>query len=97
MKSNIQLKHCNYAAFIHFHGCAVNNLGLSVNVGCEYLSDIKIYRNFDKMYQCIYSIKAEDYSLFQWTDAVKYITGTKIEFSSQQEAKEYLTQYLKKD
>ena len=24
----MQLKHCNYAAFSHFHGCAVNNLGL---------------------------------------------------------------------
>ena len=29
MKSNIQLKHSNYAAFSHFHGCAVNNLGYS--------------------------------------------------------------------
>ena len=28
MKSNIQLKHRNYLAFSHFHGCAVNNLGL---------------------------------------------------------------------
>ena len=29
MKSNIQSKHSNYAAFSHFHGCAMNNLGLS--------------------------------------------------------------------
>ena len=28
MKSNIQLKHSNYAAFSLLHGCTVNNLGL---------------------------------------------------------------------
>lgn len=28
MKSNIQLKYSNYVAFSHFHGCAVNNIGL---------------------------------------------------------------------
>ena len=27
MKSNILLKHSNYAAFSRFHGCSVNNLG----------------------------------------------------------------------
>ena len=26
--SNIQLKYSNYVAFSHFHGCAVNNIGL---------------------------------------------------------------------
>ena len=30
MKSNIQLKYGNYVAFGHFHGIAVNNLGLIV-------------------------------------------------------------------
>ena len=30
MKSNIQLKYGNYVAFGHFHGIAVNNLGLFV-------------------------------------------------------------------
>ena len=29
MKSNIQLKHSNYVAFSHFHGFAVNNIGLT--------------------------------------------------------------------
>ena len=28
MKSNIQLKYRNYVVFSHFHGCAVNNIGL---------------------------------------------------------------------
>ena len=28
MKINIQLKYSNYVAFSHFHGCAVNNIGL---------------------------------------------------------------------
>ena len=28
MKSDIQLKYSNDVAFSHFHGCAVNNLGL---------------------------------------------------------------------
>ena len=28
MKSNKQLKYSNYAAISHFHGTAVNNLGL---------------------------------------------------------------------
>ena len=28
VKSNIQLKHSNYVAFSHFHGIAVNNIGL---------------------------------------------------------------------
>lgn len=32
MKSNIQLKHSNYADFSHFRGCAVNNLGLRLGV-----------------------------------------------------------------
>ena len=30
MKSNILLKHSNYAAFSRFHGCSVNNLGLFI-------------------------------------------------------------------
>jgi len=30
VKSNIQLKHSNYVAFSHFHGCAVNNSGLAL-------------------------------------------------------------------
>ena len=28
MKRNLQLKHSNYVAFSHFHGSAVNNIGL---------------------------------------------------------------------
>lgn len=32
MKSNIQLKYRNYVVFSHFHGCAVNNIGLSTNI-----------------------------------------------------------------
>ena len=31
MKSNIQLKYRNYVVFSHFHGCAVNNIGLTKN------------------------------------------------------------------
>ena len=43
MKSNIQLKYCNYVAFSHFHGIAVNNLGkVFPNVEYFHFGDIDV-------------------------------------------------------
>ena len=51
MKCNKRLKYCNYVAFSHFHGTAVNNSGL-------------IYKNrFEK--EATLKIKAQDGSSYE--------------------------------
>ena len=53
MKSNIQLKYCNYVAFGHFHGIAVNNLGLKIHFSEEFATAITKYLSTDFTAECM--------------------------------------------
>ena len=50
MKSNIQLKHSNYAAFSFLHGCAVNNLGLMLLYNWNEEHEVDAFLNMTKLF-----------------------------------------------
>lgn len=59
----------------------MNSLGLletiKSQVGCTFISDLHDYDLLIQIQHYLHKIDAEDYSLFEWIDAVEYITGIK--------------------
>lgn len=66
---------------------------LCLRIGGMYLSDLRIASNLFLVQRALYKIKPESYSLHEWNDAVRYITGENICFEKQAEAAGYLMNY----
>lgn len=62
--------------------------------GAEYLSDLR-YMDYERIRTYLPEVEMEKYSLSQWLDAVKYLTGTEKEVATAQEVYDYLL-YFKK-
>ena len=63
---------------------------ISLKSGCMYISDLPSPRNPLSIYFAIRSAEASAFALEEWNEAVRYITGKAIRFSSGEEAKRYL-------
>ena len=62
--------------------------------GCEYLSDLHIYKERYYIRKTIVEIEPQLYSLREWTDAVCYITEQYMEFETVEQAVKYLLEYI---
>ena len=65
-------------------------LVLSEKAGCKYLSDLKYVADKSRIKSEIEQLLPQDFSLAQWNDAVKYLTGQNKTFDSAIEYKEFL-------
>lgn len=63
---------------------------LSERTGCMYLSDLKFIRDTQKIKNELEKLSPQDFPVKQWNDAINYLTETKVDFSSEMEAKNFL-------
>lgn len=63
---------------------------LSERTGCMYLSDLKFIRDSQKIKSELEKLSPQDFPVKQWNDAINYLTETKVDFSSEMEAKNFL-------
>lgn len=66
---------------------------LSRGIGCAYVSDLHEVRWQTALVLALQNIRASDYSVEMWNEAVTYIMNQKTEFSSVREAYEYLLDF----
>lgn len=66
---------------------------LQLKVGCMYLSDLHLPTNLLLVQRAVLCLDPEDYSLEEWDDAVKYITGQAIPFTDVKQATLFLQNY----
>lgn len=67
---------------------------LALHAGCMYLSDLRHPENMIQMKNIVRDIECGQYSVWEWNDAVYYITGREGDFQTQKEAKDFLIMYL---
>lgn len=63
---------------------------LAAKNGCMYLSDLAGAGRSAILPHHLWELRPEEFSLREWEDAVQYLTGEKLTFSSQEQAREYL-------
>lgn len=61
-------------------------------IGIIYLSDLPSMP-YDRIRKQLRKINPDDYTLFQWQDATKYLTGKKTELKTVREIYDYLLKY----
>lgn len=66
---------------------------LAAKVGCMYLSDLRQPKCLPYIQHSLRKFEPETFSLWEWNDAVSYITGKNCAFQEQWKAKEYLINY----
>lgn len=69
---------------------------LAAKTGCTYLSDLTFPKNKIHILHPLRKIDASDFTLHEWKDALKYLTGRPSAVSTQQQAKQALMDYLMK-
>ncbi len=65
----------------------------SISSGCAFLSDLHQPGFLPLIQHALGNLPPEAYSLREWNDAVLYITGVDLSFSSPQEAAAFLRNY----
>ena len=68
---------------------------LQQTCGCIFLSDVKMQAYHRQIYHALQILKADDFSLADWNEAVRYITQEDITFCTRQEARTYLLRKCK--
>lgn len=66
---------------------------LAFKTGCMYLSDLHRADCLYRIQNAVSAISPEEYSLWEWNDAVYYITGKESFFRSQKRAASFLKSY----
>lgn len=66
---------------------------LAAQSGCMYLSDLHQPYNLFFVQRAVSRVPPSDYSLWEWKDAVHYITGQVRNFQTQEQAKRYLRDF----
>ena len=66
---------------------------LSFKAGCIYLSDLRRPEFLPAVRRAVHTISTDRFSLWEWRDAVDYITGENLSFESAEEAAAYLANY----
>lgn len=67
---------------------------LAAKAGCMYLSDLHISTYQLSISGIIRNTDVEAFSLSNWNEAVRYITGEEISFNDKLKAAEYLKNYV---
>ncbi len=60
---------------------------------CMFLSDLHSAALLPLIREAVTGCPAQAYSLWDWNDAARYITGQRVSFQTQEEAKAYLSHY----
>lgn len=68
---------------------------LAARSGCMYLSDLHQPECLPTIQQALQSISLSQFSLWEWQDAVAYITGEQLPFESPEQAADHLAKYQK--
>jgi len=63
---------------------------LADRIGCDYISDLKYLPEPDLIKVCIKELQADQYPVSEWNQALLYLTQDKLEFTSGEEAKQYI-------
>ena len=63
---------------------------LAFKSSCMYLSDLRFHKNLPSVQHALQEIDPECYCLREWNDAVQYLTGENMNFSTREEALNYL-------
>lgn len=66
---------------------------LSFKTGCMYLTDLHQPRLLPMIQYAVRGLSPEQFSLWEWRDAVNYITGEEHAFQTPEEAATYLANY----
>lgn len=66
---------------------------LAGKAGCMYLSDLHMKNRLSYIYYAVLEIPAEYYSLSEWSDTIRYITGEEHSFCTGMEAREWLLRF----
>ena len=76
------------------HGVKIGLLDyIATNSGCVFLSDLHEPKNLLSIKTTLHSIEPSLFRLDEWNDAVAYITGKDISFSTSEQALKYLLSY----
>ena len=67
---------------------------LAAKTGCIYLSDLKLPKTKIHLLRPLRKTDAAAFSLDEWKDAVEYLTGHPYAATTQQQAKQYLIDYI---
>ena len=70
---------------------------LAKDIGCSYLSELHSVYRYKEIYGEIIKLDMEKYTISEWNDAVGYITGKNVIFSSPKEARDYLLETIGQD
>ncbi len=66
---------------------------LAFRSGCMYLSDLHQPGRLPAIRRAIQNILPQQFSLWEWQDAVAYITGEQLPFESPEQAADYLKNF----
>lgn len=66
---------------------------LANRAGCMYLSDLHQPKLLPAIRRALCNIPPERFSLWEWQDAVAYITGEQLPFENPEQAADYLKNY----
>ena len=66
---------------------------MQTGAGCMYLSDLHQPKLLPAIRRALCNIPPEQFSLWEWQDAVSYITEEALSFESQEQAADYLKNY----
>lgn len=62
--------------------------------GCQYLSDLHGPFYIEEIANAVHTVSVSAFSMKEWEEAFRYITGVKMEFSSKEELIKNLVQRL---
>ena len=68
---------------------------LAFRSGCMYLSDLHQPGLLPAIRRALQNIFPQQFSLWEWQDAVAYITGEQLPFESPEQAADFLKKYRK--
>ena len=63
---------------------------LAFRANCIYLSDLRQPHFLPTIQRLLHTIPSEQFSLWEWCDAVNYIAGNRLSFESVEQATDYL-------
>lgn len=69
--------------------------GLASRAGCECLSDLHVPAWRETVCHAVKQVRAEEYTIDAWNEAVRYIGRQEKSFMDQREAQQYLYDILK--
>lgn len=63
---------------------------LADRMGCTYISDLRFLPEPDLIKVCMKEFQTDHYPVSEWNQTVHYLTRDRLEFTSGEEAKQYI-------